>query len=227
LTFFIRSSFSSRLLPELLNYQWRRLSRAGHILEKLKGIPVLNLLFSPVAGDLVTIAGLSLIVVAFFRIENHIRKDPEEDHVEGQKPSPDFYAALASVKDEIANLQDLPPIDPTAPAVLRITPPELCEIVSQNTKINSDKLLSVYVGKSLSVSGRVHDVNDRGTYWVVFLLYSPSLIAVLLFSNEWKDHLSQLSKKDAIMVIGTFKEAQHSTVWLENCSLVWSKQIYS
>jgi len=90
------------------------------------------------------------------------------------------------------------------------------------TRVQTDKLLSPYLGKWMKVTGTVAQIYNRVTWLTLGDNMKPGerLSVILVVSDTWRDrfHLLEMNKK--ISAIGIISEINISEVQLDDCELV-------
>jgi hypothetical protein len=104
-----------------------------------------------------------------------------------------------------------------------ITPQFLVSLLSGHTEVQAERLLDIYVGKWIKVSGDVSHVGkfEHGHSTVMFTsqrLEVPSII--MHFGGAWTERLSVLRLGNKINVIGRIDLVQELRIFLDDCELV-------
>lgn len=116
------------------------------------------------------------------------------------------------------------PIEEVPREFANTTPEYLMSIRGQEnlTRVQTDKLLSVYLGKWMKVTGTVSQIYHRITWLTLGENTKPGerLSVILVVSDTWRDrfHLLEMNKK--ISAIGIISEINISEVQLDDCELV-------
>jgi hypothetical protein len=129
---------------------------------------------------------------------------------------------IASLRSEIASLKQAVEGLNQAEGVTTLTPEELTGIFKNRTTWQGQKLAATYIGKWMTVSGSVKDIERfREQIRVGFSVAKfadPTVI--MYFENEFVEPVSALVKGDKITVRGQVVRIESSHVSLENCELV-------
>lgn len=106
-----------------------------------------------------------------------------------------------------------------------ITPLYLTRLLEDHTKIQADKLLSVYLGQWLSVAGVVVNIYDNGTTLHVFLKRFPEegiWVSAKFEKARWL-HVAGIPKGSVIKINGELLEVRERQIMLAECELVEDK----
>jgi hypothetical protein len=102
--------------------------------------------------------------------------------------------------------------------LVNVTPSYLMGLLrGEHTSIQAAKLVEVFIGKWIKVSGALDDVSGVAD---ARLLTFADRLAYMLFRREWFDHLSTLRRGDILTVVGQIKEVTKSMVILDHCEIV-------
>jgi hypothetical protein len=105
-----------------------------------------------------------------------------------------------------------------------ITPQFLFSLLSGHTEVQAERLLDIYVGKWIKLSGDVNHVGkfEYGSSTVMFSSQPSKGVPVVAmeFSEAWTGRLSVLRLGNNINVIGRIKSVNAMRVKLEDCELV-------
>jgi hypothetical protein len=104
-----------------------------------------------------------------------------------------------------------------------ITPQFLTNLLREHTEVQAAKLLDIYIGKWMALSGAVSHVGkfEYGSSTVMFsgqVLSSPTI--VMLFGKAWTEALSVLRLGNNIKVIGRINSVDLLRIRLDDCELV-------
>jgi hypothetical protein len=167
---------------------------------------------------------VSWFVVAMFALAI-IAFQPRRPHVEPTPaPKPLPLPLVAAVPPSAAAVEPVPePIKEAPREFINTTPEYLLGIRRQEnlTRIQTDKLLSPYIGKWLKVTGTVTQIYDRITWIRIGPVVQGDTLSVLLVVNPtWKASFHLLELKQTISAIGRINEVSYSEIQLEDCELV-------
>jgi tRNA_anti-like len=146
-----------------------------------------------------------------------------------REPSPARPEALQ--RTSMPMLSPSPPILPAHVSTLEerifvgvdITPQFLSSLHSGHTEVQAGKLLELYVGKWIKLSGAVNHVGkfEYGSSTVMFSTQSFDGVRVLMsFGAAWTERLSVLRLGNNINVIGRITAVDGLMVKLRECELV-------
>jgi len=102
-----------------------------------------------------------------------------------------------------------------------ITPEYFRSLYAEHTAAQADKLVEVYIGKWMRVSGTVQQVYvDKGSHTpFAQIIFSGAEATNLIFSQPWIDRVSGLRRSDKVDAVGKIKFGI-TGLMLENCELV-------
>ena len=104
-----------------------------------------------------------------------------------------------------------------------ITAAFLGNFFSTNTHIQAKKMVEVYKGKWMTISGSIGNIREVGDSRVSVSLehtvFTDPLI-MMFFDKQWLDRLSVLRTGNHINAIGIINDIDGSSLLLENCELV-------
>ena len=110
--------------------------------------------------------------------------------------------------------------------VVNVPPVYLMDFYNQHAAAQADRLVAVYKGKWLALSGTVYDVSpmrarDEDARFVsVELPGALRTIVSLVFKRPWLDRVSVLKRGDAISVLGKIGEVGRTRFILEDSELL-------
>jgi hypothetical protein len=106
--------------------------------------------------------------------------------------------------------------------VITFDPKYLTDFYKNNTALQADRLVRVFLGKWMKASGKVHDVSvsqfSGGTATVTFEYSDPFVMHFL--PKDWLDRLSILRRGDKITVLGQITDVTRTIVVLNNCEVI-------
>lgn len=148
--------------------------------------------------------------------------------VREDRPQTEAAALLVSNQEEQAPPKpgELPSdqpafIDASGRIILNVTPEYLIGLYKEHTTVQANKLIEVYIGKWLRVSGRLANNTSLRAY----ILLSdeavfPVALAVAEFHKRWVDHVATLRLNTQIELLGKIVEADSTSITLTECELI-------
>jgi hypothetical protein len=140
--------------------------------------------------------------------------------------SPLPASLLPDVRPVIPETTSLQPVSISEQRIFvgsEITVNYLNSLREGRTGVQAQALINLYIGKWMRVSGRLGNVLSSGrNRCQVTLEYNPLKFTDLfmMFSEEWRDHLSILTLGQNIAVVGKIEQVDYFGVHLTDCELV-------
>jgi hypothetical protein len=191
-------------------------------------------------GAFVGFAVLAMIANAVFHSRLERLLDRQRHEARAPDPQPSMSAIVAkptdiSLPEESASVE--PQVQATAPLPVNqplstsrqrvfvgLTPQDLIKPFGTYISAQAEKLTRAYIGKWLTVTGRIGDVHRHTRVWQVTMSFEDDvhrvLVVSLSFGNEWGDRLSVLTRDATITANGQIENVTSSMICLRNCELV-------
>lgn len=136
----------------------------------------------------------------------------------------------ATAEEEVLDSSPIPPVPSSVPTrkiervdrriILDITPENLTAIYREHTGVQANKLIEIYVGKWLRVSGAVRNVAEfSDSSLIVYMLCGDGAVAAEFIEQRWVDHVVALRKGTIITVVGKLHRVDEKYTWLKECEL--------
>ncbi len=107
--------------------------------------------------------------------------------------------------------------------VVDVTPEYLTDLFRGLTSIQAHKLAAVYIGKWMTMAGRVADVASVSARCSSVTFDRPLIgpfVHTFFRTEEWIDRVSFLKPGDSVTVVGRIGEVASAGVYLDDCELV-------
>jgi diguanylate cyclase (GGDEF)-like protein len=105
--------------------------------------------------------------------------------------------------------------------MLTVSPKSICSLFQGRTATQGNKLAAVYVGKWITLSGVIGDIDDQyGHFFVSFqqaLGDHPRII--MRFNEVWRERLEIINPGDTASVLGKVSTASEFSLVLHDCEL--------
>ena len=118
-----------------------------------------------------------------------------------------------------------PIIRPDGKIVVDITPAQLVGFFRDHMTNQAEKLVKVYIGKWIIVSGELEDVGTPVKDGYFQVDFKESAVAQgyflrMYFSKKWFDHLSVMQRGTKINIIGKIAIVESISISLDDCELI-------
>lgn len=179
--------------------------------------------------------GIVLTISLFYffspsKIENtqkgqiEINKPEKDNEVSNQKN----IEANNSTIETSSNKNNLSPSTrklPDGRIVINISPEFLDNISIQNTDIQARKMLEIYVGKWIELSGKVANVKNirKNNSFIILEKTERDINSTLIFFTNEKEieRIQTLKRGDQVKVLGQINLSDVSTgIYLDNCEII-------
>jgi hypothetical protein len=122
-------------------------------------------------------------------------------------------------RQEIARATDATPVI-EARIFAERTAEELMNFFAGHTTVDANKLLEVYMGKWLQVSGVFDDVTAHHLGLTVYIELPNHSSVFMQFEPEWHDRLLMLKRGSIITVVGKIHRVSWTNLALRECELI-------
>jgi len=171
---------------------------------------IANLLLSPSLRLVLIAGGLASMVKDYLEKESGLRSNAIAPSVAPKIPVENSRTTPALAPQNVAG-RDYVPTD--------VTPKFLCSLVEGQTSMLAQKIVEVYIGKWMMVSGTVFNTHERTLSVGVTLDSDDGKLVYLTFENTWLEQISVLRKGNRISVVGKISEIEHPGVSMESCEI--------
>ncbi|SRR6266404_209730 len=107
-----------------------------------------------------------------------------------------------------------------------LTPKYFYELLKGKTELQANKLVELYIGKWMRISGKVTNISESLTEKTLIISITLTdsilpypMVAMAFNKAEWHDHISVISKGEQISAIGKIRSVEQNWTWLEDCEL--------
>jgi tRNA_anti-like len=180
-----------------------------YILPILAGLTLLILVTNPMHFNVTqrivsAVVALFLAVSASYAVQRQNRR-------KASYPGP----GTLPLESSLAQLKD-------RRVLVAVEPGYLTSFFKDHTQLQAEKLVAVYIGKWIKVSGSLQDVFTSGKMVVVRVEGVPRLAYVMsgFLAEDWLDHVSVLRRGDRISLVGQITQVSSVSIYLENSQLI-------
>lgn len=103
--------------------------------------------------------------------------------------------------------------------ILDLTPEYLVGLYAEHTVVQADKIVEVYIGKWLRVSGNVKNVSKYSNSAMVLMITNGAITAADFTAQRWTDHALTLRMNTEIRVLGKLSRVDQAAVYLTECEI--------
>jgi hypothetical protein len=184
-------------------------------------------LFVYYPGWVAWVAGFVVCMIVFWAILNwnsFRRSNPSSDPTptEAQSQTPESPPQIPQTPHTVPPPSPVPTTHDSRldeRIIIDVTPDDLWKICDEYTTLQAQKLIGIYVGKWIRVSGPFGDVMGKEPLQVTFASRTFRNVIFMYFSLEWHDRLVVLKRGALIAVIGRIVEVNQIELHLGHCEL--------